>query len=49
MIDVDGDGVPDVIDQTTVTAVDADGDGEFSEDEIEVEIEAEVVEGYDAP
>jgi hypothetical protein len=29
--------VPDVIEQTTVTGVDADGDGEFSDDEIEVD------------
>ena len=31
------DGEVDIIDETTITAVDLDGDGQFSEDEIEIE------------
>jgi len=37
MLDVDGDGVPDVVEVTTTTGVDMDGDGQFSDDEISAE------------
>ena len=36
-VDVDGDGVPDIIESTTITGVDVNRDGSIDEDEIEIE------------
>jgi len=39
---VDGDGVPDIVERTTVTGVDVNRDGTIDEDEIALEAELAV-------
>jgi hypothetical protein len=41
-VDVDGDGVPDIVERITVTGIDLNKDGTIDEDEDEIEVEVEL-------